>query len=96
MVLLQGTLPRDYLEVTEHHLSELMFSNARQMVAQYNKKRQLTEAGSLSWIYREFSVLNRSKETKLTDQIRSHIRAKRYTESVSTSFIIFMCLEIQY
>ncbi|PNF25229.1 hypothetical protein B7P43_G13894 [Cryptotermes secundus] len=86
-----GTLPRDYLEVTEHHLSELMFSNARQMVAQYNKKRELTEAGSLSWIYKEFSVLNRSKETKLTDQIRSHIRAKRYTESVST-FLSFLCV----
>jgi hypothetical protein len=90
MVLLQGTLPRDYLEVTEHHLSELMFSNALQMVSHYNKKRQMTEATSLSWIYREFSVLNRSEETKLTDQIRSHIRAKRYTESVSTSFVIFI------
>jgi hypothetical protein len=95
MVLLQGILPRDYLEVTEHQLSELMFSNARQMVAQYDKKRQLTEAGPLSWIYREFSVLSKSKETELMYQIHSHIRAKRFTESVSTSFIIFICLEIK-
>jgi hypothetical protein len=94
MVLLQGTLPQDYLEVTEHHLSELMFTNARQMVAQYSKKRQVTEAGSLSWIYKEFPMMNRSKETKLTDQIHSHIRAKRYTDSVSTSFIIFIYVQI--
>jgi hypothetical protein len=90
-MLLQGTLPRDYLGVTEHQLSELMFSNARQMAAQYNKKQELTQAGALSWIYREFSLLSKNKETELMDQIHSHISAKRYIESVSTSFtfIIF-------
>ncbi|PNF33938.1 hypothetical protein B7P43_G04637 [Cryptotermes secundus] len=86
-------LPRDYLEVTEHHPSELMFSNAHQKVARY-KKRELTEAGSLSWIYKEFSVLNQSKETKLTDQICSHIRAKRYTESISTFFKELIALSL--
>jgi hypothetical protein len=89
MLLLQGTLPQDYLSVTEHQLSELMFSNARQMAAQYNKKRELTEAGALSWIYREFSALSESKETELIDQIHSHITAERYTESVSTFCTLF-------
>jgi hypothetical protein len=88
MLLLQGILPRDYLDVTEHQLSELMFSNARQMVAQYNKKRELTRAGALSWIYREFSLLSENKETELIDQIRSHISARRYIESVSASFTL--------
>jgi len=85
MSLLQGTLPRDYLDVTERKLAELMFCNARQMVAQYNKKRELTEAGALSFIYREFSMLSKSKETKIMDEIRSNITAERYRASVSTS-----------
>jgi hypothetical protein len=84
MCLLQGTLPRDYLNVTEHKLAELMFCNARQMAAQYHKKRELTEAGALSFIYREFSMLSRSKATEIADEIRSHITAERYRESVST------------
>jgi hypothetical protein len=88
MLLLQGILPRDYLDVTEHQLSELMFSNARQMAAQYNKKRELTQAGALSWIYREFSLLSENKETELIDQIHSHISARRYIESVSASFTL--------
>jgi len=62
-----------------------MFCNARQMVAQYNKKRELTEAGALSFIYREFSMLSKSKETKIVDEIRLNIAAERYRESVSTS-----------
>ena len=66
-----------------------MFCNARQMVAQYNKKRELTEAGALPWIYKEFSSLSRSKESKMMDQIRSHITAERYRESVSTSLTLF-------
>jgi hypothetical protein len=82
--LLQGTLPRDYLDVTEHKVAELMFCNARQMVAQYNKKQELTEAGALSFIFREFSMLSKSKETEIVDEIRSHITAERYRESVST------------
>ena len=85
MSLLQGTLPHDYLDITEHKLAELMFCNARQMVAQYNKKRELTEAGALSFIYREFSMLSKSKETKIVDEIRLNIAAERYRESVSTS-----------
>ncbi|XP_021913441.1 GPI ethanolamine phosphate transferase 1-like isoform X2 [Zootermopsis nevadensis] len=80
-----GILPRDYLGVTEHKLSELMFSNARQMAAQYNKKRELAKAGALSWIYREFSLLSENKETELMDQIHSHISAKRYIESIAVS-----------
>lgn len=88
--MLQGILPRDYLGVTEHKLSELMFSNARQMAEQYNKKRELAKAGALSWIYREFSLLSKNKETELMDQIYSHISAKRYIESVSTFFTLLV------
>ena len=88
MLLFQGTLPHDYLDVTERKLSELMFCNARQMVAQYNKKRELTEAGALPWIYREFSMLSKSKETEIMAQIHSHIAAERYRESVSTSLTL--------
>lgn len=80
-----GTLPHDYLDVTERKLSELMFCNARQMVAQYNKKRELTEAGALPWIYREFSMLSKSKETEIMAQIHSHIAAERYRESIAAS-----------
>ena len=90
MSLLQGTLPHDYLDVTEHKLAELMFCNARQMAAQYNKKRELTEAGALSFIYREFSMLSKSKETKLVGEIHSHIVAERYRESVSTSCVLLV------
>jgi hypothetical protein len=62
-----------------------MFCNARQMAAQYNKKRELTEAGALSFIYTEFSMLSKNKETEIVDEIRTHITAERYRESVSTS-----------
>jgi hypothetical protein len=55
------------------------------MAAQYNKKRELTEAGALSFIYREFSMLSKRKATEIADEIRSHITAERYRESVSTS-----------
>jgi hypothetical protein len=92
MLLLQGMLPHDYLDVTERKLSELMFCNARQMVAQYSKKRELTEAGALPWIYREFTMLSKSKETEIMDQIRSHITAERYRESVSTSLTVLVFL----
>jgi hypothetical protein len=94
--LLQGTLPRDYLDVTERKLAELMFCNARQMVTQYNMKRELTEAGALSFIFREFSMLSKSKETKMVDEIRSNITAGRYRESVSAScaLLVFIFLFI--
>jgi len=69
-----------------------MFCNARQMAAQYNKKRELTEAGALSFIYREFSMLNKSKETNIVDEIRSHITAERYRESVSTSCALLVLI----
>jgi hypothetical protein len=39
----------------------------------------------LSFIYREFSMLSKSKETKIVDEIRLNIAAERYRESVSTS-----------
>jgi predicted HD phosphohydrolase len=61
------------------------------MSAQYNRKRELTQAGALSWIYREFPLLSEYKETELMDQIRSHISAKRYIESVSTSCTLLIC-----
>jgi hypothetical protein len=98
MSSLQGTLPHDYLNVTERKLAELMFCNARQMAAQYNKKRELTEAGALSFIFREFSMLSKSKESKIVDEIRSRITAERYRESVSTTcallvFILFLIFE---
>ncbi|KAJ9583123.1 hypothetical protein L9F63_022537, partial [Diploptera punctata] len=49
-----GKLPQDYLNVSELEMSENMFANALQMAAQFSKKREITEAGTLASLYKEF------------------------------------------
>ncbi|PSN41373.1 GPI ethanolamine phosphate transferase 1 [Blattella germanica] len=60
-----GVLPRKYLNVSEHEMSQLMFSNARQMAAQFAKKREVTEAGTLSFLYKEYPSLSHNIEAEI-------------------------------
>ncbi|XP_069682129.1 GPI ethanolamine phosphate transferase 1 isoform X2 [Periplaneta americana] len=80
-----GVLPQDYFNVSEHQLAELVFTNARQMAAQYKKKQELIKAGTLSWLYKEFPGLSESKEDQLLNEIKFHITVGRYNESIALS-----------
>ena len=77
------------MNVSELELSEFMFANALQMAAQFNKKREITEAGTLSVLYKEFSSLSQEKQEENIKQIKINIIAGRYKESVSNNCKLF-------
>lgn len=55
--LFQGLLPVQFLNLTENEISQALFSNARQMVAQFNEKRIRTKENTWSFLYKPFSNL---------------------------------------
>ncbi|GLH13731.1 GPI ethanolamine phosphate transferase 1 [Gryllus bimaculatus] len=83
-----GVLPKEYLDVPEQMLAELVFANARQIAAQYTRKREMTEANTVAWLYQPFPALAQSKEEELVDEIRSNIYGGRYREAVALSEVL--------
>nr|CAD7401679.1 unnamed protein product [Timema cristinae] len=76
-----GFLPREYLSLSEFEVSEAVFTNARQMAAQYNRKRELTESGTISLLYWPFPQLTKSTEQTLLTEIRKHIEDGQFTHA---------------
>nr|CAD7591284.1 unnamed protein product [Timema genevievae] len=76
-----GFLPREYLSLSELEVSEAVFTNARQMAAQYNRKKELTESGTISILYRPFPQLTKYTEQTLMTEIRKHIEDGQFTHA---------------
>ncbi|XP_063241634.1 GPI ethanolamine phosphate transferase 1 [Bacillus rossius redtenbacheri] len=83
-----GSLPKSYLDLPDLHLAEAMFTNARQMAAQFDKKRETVERKSVSWLYRPFPHLTEDGKRQLESAIRGHINAGRYEEATRASELL--------
>nr|CAD7406839.1 unnamed protein product [Timema poppensis] len=84
-----GFLPREYLSLSEFEVSEAVFTNAQQMAAQYNRKRELTESGTISLLYRPFPQLTKFTEQTLLTEIRKHIEDGQFTHAINASTLLF-------
>nr|CAD7463153.1 unnamed protein product [Timema tahoe] len=84
-----GFLPREYLSLSELEVSEAVFTNARQMAAQYNRKKELTESGTISILYRPFPQLTKYTEQTLMTEIRKHIEDGQFTHAINASSRLF-------
>nr|CAD7442510.1 unnamed protein product [Timema bartmani] len=85
----KGDQAREYLSLSELEVSEAVFTNARQMAAQYNRKKELTESGTISILYRPFPQLTKYTEQTLMTEIRKHIEDGQFTHAINASSRLF-------
>ncbi|KAJ8882706.1 hypothetical protein PR048_014518 [Dryococelus australis] len=80
-----GFLPRSYLNLPERHIAEAVFTNARQISAQLDKKQETVEKNSVSFFYRPFHHLTRDGKLEFVSTISEHIDAGQYQEAIAES-----------
>ncbi|XP_049814682.1 GPI ethanolamine phosphate transferase 1 isoform X1 [Schistocerca nitens] len=80
-----GLIPKEYLNFSSSDLSQAMFANAQQMLAQYKMRRQSVETGTLSFLYRPFAPLTKDKENEFLDEINKNIVEKNFENVILLS-----------
>ena len=92
---LKGALPVEYLEEGDEYRTHALFANTRQILAQYQQKRQEKIEDSLPFLYKPFTQLSPDKELETLTNIRSLIKSEKFEEAVSlhkfiTRFLIYL------
>lgn len=84
---LQGKLHIEYLGTSDEYRSEALFANARQMLAQYQRKRIQKEEETLPIFYWPYTSLTPDKEVEFIATIRNYLKQSQFDAAVS----IIMC-----
>lgn len=67
----------------------LSFLNAKQLMAQANRKREILQRGSISWLYRPFWKLT-SEEVEIREKlIGQFIKSQKYDKAVCITRYFF-------
>jgi len=78
----QGRLLAPFLDLPFGDLAKLSFLNAMQLLAQANKKREILQGGSLSWLYRPYWKLT-TEEAEIREKlIKQFIKSEKYDKAV--------------
>ncbi|EDO47599.1 predicted protein [Nematostella vectensis] len=78
-----GILPTAYLNNTPHYLAENLFTNAKQILAQYQVKETFRKDTSL--IFRPFRALAGAQQLGMLRDIKSALRSKDYDQASQLS-----------
>ncbi|XP_034252680.1 GPI ethanolamine phosphate transferase 1-like [Thrips palmi] len=80
-----GRLPLPFLDLPVRDLAKLSFLNAKQLLAQANRKREILQRGSLSWLYRPYWKLT-SEEAQIREKlINQFINSQKYDKAIQLS-----------
>ncbi|CAH1269894.1 PIGN [Branchiostoma lanceolatum] len=77
-----GTLPLDYLDNTDGFKAESLFTNARQVVEQFEVKMKQRRETTLSMFFIPYSDLTPSKQQNMFRNIVSLIQAQEYQKAI--------------
>lgn len=94
MSIFQGVLPLDYLDMSDEDKSAAILLNARQILAQYNKKRELVEETTLNILYTPFEKLSDGRDVEIVNMLQEKLEKFYYKEVVSSVFLFEYKLEI--
>ncbi|XP_045383342.1 GPI ethanolamine phosphate transferase 1 [Lemur catta] len=78
-----GILPVDYLNNTDLFKAESMFTNAVQILEQFEVKMIQKKEVTLSFLFTPFKLLSDSKQLNILRKARSYIKQKKFDEVVS-------------
>ncbi|XP_069324028.1 GPI ethanolamine phosphate transferase 1 [Eulemur rufifrons] len=78
-----GILPVDYLNNTDLFKAESMFTNAVQILEQFEVKMTQKKEVTLSFLFTPFKLLSDSKQLNILRKAKSYIKQKKFDEVVS-------------
>lgn len=88
--MFQGKLPQGLLNLSDHDSSLALAQNAFQLAAQYGRKRDIVQTGTIPWLYRPFLKMTNKEEAEIHNNIRELIQKKEYSRAVSFIFIVIL------
>lgn len=80
-----GKLHIEYLATSDEYRSEALFANARQMLAQYQRKRIQKEEETLPIFYWPYTTLTPDRELELLATIRNYLKTAQFDAANSES-----------
>lgn len=92
--ILQGKLHIEYLSTSDEYRSEALFANARQMLAQYQRKRVQKEEETLPIFYWPYTTLTPDKELEIVATIRNYLKTAQYDAAVSIVVVLSICCQV--
>lgn len=94
--LLQGTLHIEYLATSDEYRSEALFANARQMLAQYQRKRIQKEEETMPIFYWPYTTLTPDKELEFIATIRNYLKTSQFDAAVSIIGLLYFTTMSQH
>lgn len=80
-----GRLPVPFLDLPLRDLAKLSFLNGKQLLAQANRKREILQKGSLSWLYRPYWKLTPEEAEIREKLINQFISSKKFEKAIQLS-----------
>ncbi|XP_065215894.1 GPI ethanolamine phosphate transferase 1 [Planococcus citri] len=88
-----GLLPLDILDMSESDKSAAILVNSFQMLNQFNRKRQLVEETTLSFLYKPYKKLSNGEDRKISDLLQIQLQNGHYNDVTKGSIdLISLCL----
>lgn len=91
LLFAKGRLPRAYLDLSAERLARLSLYNAQQLLTQADRKREIIQSQSFSFLFFPFAKLRPEDEKIKLKLIDQFILSQNYDEAVCIS-IILMCV----
>ncbi len=82
LTVFQGTLPIEYLDNSDQFIAESMWTNAQQILEQFEIKMMQKQQTTLRWLFKPFPELTLSKKEAMIRSVTGLIREGRYDEAV--------------
>ncbi|XP_050397515.1 GPI ethanolamine phosphate transferase 1 [Patella vulgata] len=77
-----GTLPKDYLDISDWQKAEALYTNALQMLAQYEVKMNQVKESSISVTFRPYKELTPTKTFDALKNLRSLMKNGLYQQAI--------------
>lgn len=81
----------EYLGTSDEYKADALYANARQMLAQYQRKRAQKEEETMSIFYWPNVNLSPDKELEIITRIRKYLKEANYEDAVSFCKNMFIC-----
>lgn len=84
-MIFQGQLPSALLNMTLENKAKALYSNSRQMLSQYNKKRLDVEANAISILYQPYEPFDGNKVDEIISFTEKLIEDEQYEKLILLS-----------
>ena len=84
----QGRLPSEVLEVPPAQRADLLFTNARQLLCQYETRRQQRRAATAAPLYWEHGRLAPHAQKQMVDKVLDYMQKRDWDNAVSFFFLM--------